>query len=77
MSNLSTRAGNIRKFEIYQAKDGGGFVDASGAVTDIKYYEDILSNSISLILYTPIKMTGGIYQLCIYVGFMIYVSTCD
>ena len=48
MSNLSTRAGNIRKFEIYQAKDGGGFVDASGAVTDIKYYEDILSNSISL-----------------------------
>ena len=37
MSNLSTRAGNIRKFEIYQAKDGGGFVDASGAVTDIKY----------------------------------------
>ena len=47
-SNLSTRTGNIRKFEIYQAKQGGGFVDASGAVTDIKYYEDILSNSISL-----------------------------
>ena len=47
-SKLSTRAGNIRKFEIYQAKQGGGFVDASAAVTDIKYYEDILSNSISL-----------------------------
>ena len=48
MSNLSTRTGNIRKFEVYQPKDGGGFVEASGAVVDIKYYEDILSNSVSL-----------------------------
>ena len=48
MSNLSTRTGNIRKFQVYQPKDGGGFVEASGAVVDIKYYEDILSNSVSL-----------------------------
>ena len=40
--------GNIREFKIFQAKDGGNMVDASGAVVDIKYYEDVLSNSVSL-----------------------------
>ncbi len=47
-SKLSTRTGNIREFKIFQAKDGGNMVDASGAVVDIKYYEDVLSNSVSL-----------------------------
>ena len=47
-SKLSTRTGNIREFKIFQAKDGGNMVDASGAVVDIKYYEDLLSNSVSL-----------------------------
>jgi len=44
----STRAGNIRKFELYQAKDDGKSIDVTDAVVDIKYYEDILSNSVSL-----------------------------
>ena len=49
MSNQeSTRAGNIREFKIFQPKKGGGFVDASAAVTDLEYYEDVLSNSIHL-----------------------------
>ena len=49
MSNkLSTQPGNIREFKIFQAKDGGTSIDASGVVVDIKYYEDILSNSVSL-----------------------------
>ena len=47
-SKLSTRTGNIREFKSFQAKDGGNMVDASGAVVDIKYYEDVLSNSVSL-----------------------------
>ena len=49
MSNkLSTQPGNIREFKIFQAEDGGTSIDASGVVVDIKYYEDILSNSVSL-----------------------------
>ena len=47
-SKLSTRTGNIREFKIFQAKDGGNIIDASGVVVDIKYYEDVLSNSVSL-----------------------------
>ena len=47
-SKLSTRTGNIREFKIFQAKDGGNMIDASGVVVDIKYYEDVLSNSVSL-----------------------------
>ena len=49
-SNDSTRAGNIREFEIFQAKEGGGgkSIDASEAIVDIKYYEDVLSNSVSM-----------------------------
>ena len=49
MSNKSSALpGDIREFELFQAKDGGKSIDASGAVVDIKYYEDILSNSVSL-----------------------------
>ena len=47
-SKASTRSGNIREFNIFQAKDGGNSIDASGVVADIKYYEDILSNTVSL-----------------------------
>ena len=49
MSNKSSvLPGDIREFELFQANDGGKSIDASGAVVDIKYYEDILSNSVSL-----------------------------
>ncbi len=49
MSNKSSSlSGDIRQFDIFQAKDGGKSIDASGGVVDIKYYEDILSNSVSL-----------------------------
>ena len=48
-SKDSTRAGNIREFELFQAKqEGGEGIDASEGVVDIKYYEDVLSNSVSL-----------------------------
>ena len=47
-TKLSTQPGNIREFKIFQAKDGGNSVDAAGVVVDIKYYEDVLSNSVSL-----------------------------
>ena len=33
---------------MHQAKNNGTTIDISGAVTEIKYYEDILSNSVSL-----------------------------
>ena len=39
-SKVSTNPGNIREFKIFQAKDGGNMVDASGVIVDIKYYED-------------------------------------
>tara|TARA_Y100001963_G_scaffold157444_1_gene253690 strand:+ start:216 stop:827 length:612 start_codon:yes stop_codon:yes gene_type:complete len=49
MSNKqANRAGTIREFKIFQAKDGGESIDASPAVTDIKYYENILSPSVNL-----------------------------
>ena len=47
-TKLSTRTGDIKKFEIFQAKDGGKSIDALSAVVDIKYYEDVLSNTVSL-----------------------------
>ena len=48
-SKDSTRAGNIREFELFQAKqEGGEGIDASDGVVDVKYYEDVLSNSVSL-----------------------------
>ena len=47
-SKVSTREGNIREFVLHQAKDGGNSIDASGAAVDIKYYEDVLSNTVSL-----------------------------
>ena len=47
-SKVSTNPGNIREFNIFQAKDGGNSIDASGVVVDIKYYEDVLSNTVSL-----------------------------
>ena len=47
-SKLSSRTGNIREFVLNQAKDGGNSIDASGVVVDIKYYEDVLSNTVSL-----------------------------
>ena len=53
----SSRSGNIRKFELHQAKNDGATIDISGAVTEIKYYEDVLSNSVSL--SAVISETGG------------------
>ena len=47
-SKLSTRTGNIREFKIFQAKNGGIEADASAVTVDIKYYENILSNAVTL-----------------------------
>jgi len=45
--NSTTRAGNISKFQIYQAKNNGESVDVSAGAVEISYYENVLSNSIS------------------------------
>jgi hypothetical protein len=45
--NSATRAGNINRFQIFQAKNGGESVDVSPAAVDIRYYENVLSNSVS------------------------------
>ena len=47
--NSDTRAGNVSKFIVHQAGDGAGKVniDLSPACVEFKYYESILSNSIS------------------------------
>ena len=44
----STRTGNIREFKIFEAKQGGKYIDAAAGIVDLKYYENILSNTISL-----------------------------
>jgi hypothetical protein len=46
-NNTATRAGNITRFQIYQAKNNGESVDMSPAAVDIRYYENVLSNSVS------------------------------
>ena len=53
----STRPGNIREFVLSQAKDEGKSIDISDILSDIKYYEDVLSNSISLTVV--IAESGG------------------
>jgi len=55
-SKLSTRTGNIKEFKLHQSKDGGNTVDAAGVVVDLKYYEDILSNSVTM---TAVIMESG------------------
>ena len=56
MSNkLSTRAGNIREFEVFQA-NGGKSIDASPGVVDIKYYEDISVSYTHLTLPTILRV---------------------
>ena len=47
-NQLSARAGDIKEFVISQAKDNGESIDISDIIVDIKYYEDVLSNTISL-----------------------------
>ena len=47
-NQLSAREGNITEFVISQAKDNGESIDISEILVDIKYYEDVLSNTISL-----------------------------
>jgi hypothetical protein len=45
--NQATRAGNITKFDI-QSTDGTKAIDISAGVVELNYYENILSNSISM-----------------------------
>ena len=47
-NNSATRTGNINQFQLFQAKDNGESVDLSAAAPDIRYYESVLSNTITL-----------------------------
>tara|TARA_R100000458_G_C8271041_1_gene245770 strand:+ start:1179 stop:2597 length:1419 start_codon:yes stop_codon:yes gene_type:complete len=53
----SSLPGQILEFELFQAKDGGQSIDISSAVVEIRYYEDVLSNSVSL--SAIVAETGG------------------
>lgn len=46
-NNTATRAGNISRFQIYQAKNKAQSVDMSAGAVELKYYENVLSNSVS------------------------------
>jgi len=46
-NNTNTRSGNINLFQIFSTK-GNGSVDISGGAVEVRYYESVLSNSISL-----------------------------
>lgn len=45
-TNYETFAGNIKKFDIYSNK-GGGVAKLEAATTELKYYESVLTNTIS------------------------------
>jgi hypothetical protein len=45
--NSSTRSGNISQFQIFSSQKKGESVDMLGAAVEIKYYESIISNTIS------------------------------
>jgi len=45
--NSSALSGNITRFQIYQAKNGGDSIDMSPGTVELSYYESVLSNSIS------------------------------
>jgi len=45
--NSAALSGNITRFQIYQAKNGGDSIDVSPATIELSYYESVLSNSIS------------------------------
>ena len=58
-NNTNTRSGNIKLFQIFSTK-GNGSVDISGAAVDIRYYESVLSNSVSLtttVIETGLSLT--------------------
>ena len=47
--NSATLAGNITKFQIFKATDSSDIsVDMIGACVELKYYESVLSNTISV-----------------------------
>lgn len=53
--NTDTRTGDIKKFEVYSNK-GGTAVDLSGGIVDLRYYESVLSNTVSM---TAVVMDTG------------------
>lgn len=46
--NSATRSGSINQFQLFQAKNNGDSVDLSAVSPDIRYYESVLSNSVTL-----------------------------
>ena len=60
-NNSSTRTGNVSLFQIFSTK-GNGSVDISAGAVDIRYYESVLSNSISLtatVVETGLSLTDN------------------
>jgi len=45
--NSAALSGNITRFQIYQAKNGGDSIDMSPGTVELYYYESVLSNSVS------------------------------
>jgi len=45
--NSAALSGNITRFQIYQAKNGGDSIDMSTGTVELNYYESVLSNSVS------------------------------
>ena len=60
-NNLDSRSGNINLFQIFSTK-GNSSVDMSAAAVEIRYYESLLSNSISLtagVVETGLSLTNS------------------
>jgi len=58
-NNTNTRSGNINRFQIFSTK-GNGSVDISPGAVEIRYYESVLSNSVSLtagVIETGLSLT--------------------
>ena len=57
MSNSPTQAGNIDRFDI-TSNTGGGSIDVSAGIVDFRYYESVLSNTVTA-FFTQIIETGN------------------
>ena len=67
--NSATLAGNITKFQIFKATDSSDIsVDMIGACVELKYYESVLSNTISV--SAVIVETGFTNKSAIFIGLL-------
>jgi len=57
-NNLNTRAGNIRKFEIFSSLSTGS-MDIRAGITELSYFEDVSKNTVTMTIQVTEAGLGG------------------